>query len=86
VIGPRWSADGTLPGGLRELPSGVLWDLRLSWRLPLPAGLAGGAPHDGRRIAEIFLRADNLLDERVDHQTGLPAPGRTVRGGLRAAF
>jgi iron complex outermembrane receptor protein len=72
VTGPRWSADGTAPGGLRRLPAGVLWDVRASWRWD---GAAGAA-------SEVFLRLDNVLDQRVDDQTGLPAPGRTLRGGV----
>jgi iron complex outermembrane receptor protein len=70
VTGPRWSADGTHPDGLRRLPAGVTWHLRLAWALDL----AG-------RDLELHLRGDNLLDARVDQQTGLPAPGRQIGAG-----
>ncbi|MBD3222620.1 TonB-dependent receptor, partial [bacterium] len=63
VTGPRWSADGTAPDGLRRLPAGVTWHLRVAWRTLL----------DGREL-ELHVRADNLFDQRVDFQTGLPAP------------
>lgn len=68
VTGPRWSADGTAPDGLRRLPAGVTWHLRASWRLGM---------------AELHARMDNVFDARVDHQTGLPAPGRQISGGVR---
>ena len=74
VTGPRWSADSTAADGLRHLPAGVTWNLRLSWDwVDVP-----GSTSD----VELHLRVDNLFDQRVDYQTGLPEPGRTVSGGL----
>jgi len=70
VVGPRWSADGTAPGGLRRLPAGLTWHARLTWRLAL-----------AEQRLECFVRGDNLLDQRVDAQTGLPTPGRQVAAG-----
>ena len=74
VTGPRWSADSTAADGLRRLPAGVTWNLRLSWDwVDVP-----GSSSD----VELHLRVDNVFDQRVDYQTGLPEPGRTVSGGV----
>jgi iron complex outermembrane receptor protein len=75
VTGPRWSADGTDPSGLRYLPAGVTWHLRVGWRWPTEHGEL--AAH---------LRLDNVFDQRVDWQTGLPEPGRVLSGGLGWTF
>ncbi|MFN2369701.1 MAG: TonB-dependent receptor plug domain-containing protein [Candidatus Krumholzibacteriia bacterium] len=74
VTGPRWSADATAPDGLRRLPAGVTWNLRLSWTWVRSA--ASGSD------VELHLRVDNLFDQRVDFQTGLPEAGRTLSAGL----
>jgi iron complex outermembrane receptor protein len=71
VTGPRWSADSTAPTGLTRLPAGVTWHLRLGWRWPR-----------GRHDLAAHLRVDNVFDQRVDGQTGLPEPGRIVSAGL----
>jgi len=71
VTGPRWSADGTADSGMRRLPAGVTWHLRLGWRWPTTRG-----------EVSVYLRADNLFDQRVDWQTGLPEPGRIISGGF----
>ncbi|MEM8798968.1 MAG: TonB-dependent receptor [Pseudomonadota bacterium] len=34
----------------------------------------------------LFLRVDNVGDILIEPQLGLPAPGRLIRGGLRASF
>ncbi len=79
VIGGRWSADSTDPvAGLRRLPAAVTWNARVSWRWDRTA--AGGLS------LEAHLRVDNLGDQWVDYQTGLPAPGRVISGGLSADF
>jgi len=75
VTGPRWSADTTSDSGLRRLPAGVVWNLRLSWALR-----AGATP------LAVHVRVDNLFDQRVDDQTGLPAPGRVLSGGIECAL
>ena len=75
VTGPRWSADGTRPDGLRRLPAGVTWHLRLSWSLR-----AAG------RTVEAHVRVDNLFDQHVAYQTGLPGPGRELSAGVRARW
>ncbi|MEZ4387006.1 MAG: TonB-dependent receptor [Candidatus Krumholzibacteriia bacterium] len=75
VTGPRWSADGTAPAGLRRLPSGITWHARLSWQL-----LAASRP------LELVARVDNLADARVDDQTGLPGRGREFSAGIRAIW
>ena len=75
VTGPRWSADTTVAEGLRRLPAGVTWNLRVAWRwVDVP-----GSTSD----VELHLRVDNLFDQRVDAQTGLPEAGRVVSGGVR---
>ncbi len=62
--------------GFVALPRSTEINLELAFAPPLPSGLD----------MEVFLRADNLADARVEPQLGLPAPGRTVRGGIRIAF
>ncbi|MBE0565802.1 MAG: TonB-dependent receptor, partial [Krumholzibacteria bacterium] len=74
VTGPRWSADTTAPDGLRRLPAGVTWNLRLSWSWRSVPG--------SDTDVDLHLRVDNLFDQRVDSQTGLPEAGRTVSGGI----
>ena len=75
LTGPRWSADGSgasdATGGLRRLPAGVTWNARTGYRWV----------QDGRTV-EVHLRVDNLFDQWVDSQVGLPQPGRVVSGGL----
>ncbi|HPF70373.1 MAG TPA: TonB-dependent receptor [Candidatus Krumholzibacteria bacterium] len=74
VTGPRWSADSTAATGVRRLPAGVTWNVRLAWRWPGGVGSTSDV--------EAWLRLDNAFDTRVDDQTGLPGPGRTLVGGL----
>ncbi|MGD9546078.1 MAG: TonB-dependent receptor [Candidatus Krumholzibacteriia bacterium] len=75
LTGPRWSADGSgasdAAGGLLRLPAGVTWNARAGYRWV----------QDGRAV-ELHLRVDNLFDQWVDSQVGLPQPGRVVSGGL----
>jgi len=54
-----------------HLPAGVTWHLRIGWRWPTNSGEISA-----------YLRADNLFDQRVDWQTGLPEPGRIISGGV----
>ena len=79
VTGPRWSADvsgaSAATGDLRRLPAGVTWNLRLSWRLAGP-----------RSQTEAHLRLDNVFDQLVEYQVGLPAPGRVVSGGISVGY
>ena len=79
ITGPRWSADvsgaSIATGDLRRLPAGVAWNLRLSWCL---AGT--------RSQSEAHLRLDNIFDQLVEYQVGLPAPGRVFSGGLSVGF
>ncbi len=75
VTGGRWSADSTVPEGLRRLPAGVVWNARASWRFVGP----------GRSIA-LHLRLDNVFSRRVDYQVGLPNPGVLLSGGAEVAF
>jgi len=75
ITGPRWSADASgasdATGGLKRLPAGVTWNLRLGYRW-LTVG----------RSVEAHLRVDNIFDRNVPYQVGLPAPGRIFAGGL----
>lgn len=71
LTGPRWSADGTHPDGLRRLPAGVTWHARVALS---GMGASGGI--------EAYARVDNLFDQRVDDQTGLPGPGCMVSCGV----
>ena len=74
VTGPRWSADSTVPAGLTRLPAGVTWHLRLAWRwVDMP-----GSTSD----VELHLRLDNIFDQWVDDQVGLPGSGRVISGGI----
>lgn len=74
--GPRWSADATDElDGLRRLPAGIVWNVRLSWMWDLAGREAG-----------VHLRLDNVLDQRVDYQVGLPDRGRLLSGGFRLDF
>ena len=79
LTGPRWSADASgasdATGGLHRLPAGVTWNARLAWIWL----------QDGREI-EAHLRADNLFDQLVESQVGLPEPGRVLSGGLRISI
>ena len=79
VTGPRWSADvsgaSAATGDLRPLPAGVTWNLRLSWRLDGP-----------RSQIEAHLRLDNVFDQLVEYQVGLPGSGRVFSGGISVAF
>ncbi len=74
VTGPRWSADSTAPDGLTRLPAGVTWNLRLSWAWAPSAASTSEV--------EGYVRLDNVFDQRVDWQTGLPEAGRTVSAGV----
>ena len=74
LTGPRWSADTAAADGLTRLPAGVTWHLRLAWAWVDVPGTSSDV--------ELHLRVDNVFDQRVDHQTGLPGPGRLVGGGV----
>jgi iron complex outermembrane receptor protein len=79
VTGPRWSADASgasaATNDLARLPAGVTWNLRLSWALPGP-----------RTHVDLHLRADNVFDQLVAYQVGLPNSGRVVSAGLAVDF
>ena len=82
ITGPRWSADSTDPvDGLRRLPAGAIWNLRLSWPWTLHHTVAGRETE-----IEFHVRWNNLFDQLVDYQVGLPGPGRMISGGASASF
>ena len=75
LTGARWSADSTADEGLRRLPAGVVWNLRVRWLFVHPA-----------RQVELMARLDNVFNQRVDDQVGLPNVGQTFSGGATISF
>jgi len=69
-LGRAYSADDT--GALVPLNRSTSIDLQLSYALPA-----------FDRHAQIFMRADNLADELITPQLGLPGPGRTIWAGVK---
>lgn len=57
------------------LETSLTFNVRVSQRIDLSA-----------RSVELFIRADNVTDEVVLPQLGLPAPGRTVSGGVKVGL
>lgn len=55
-----------------KLPSALVLDARLAYRLSAPAGLEG----------ELYAHGENLTDEVQFIGLGLPRPGRSLRVGL----
>ncbi|MDB5689622.1 MAG: hypothetical protein JWL91_1498 [Sphingomonas bacterium] len=70
-VGPAVDLDAT--GARSALPPGNEVNLRGEWRV----GEVGESP------VSITMAVDNLTDELISPQLGLPLPGRTVRVGLR---
>ena len=60
-----------------HLPTSFVIDSRLTYLLHLSSIEAG---------SEIFVRVDNITDELVLPQAGLPGPGRSFGGGLSLTF
>jgi iron complex outermembrane receptor protein len=60
--------------------TGAFVPLEVSTQLNLSASLPIG------NGAELYINADNLTDTLVEPQIGLPAPGRSVRGGFRVSL
>ena len=60
---------------LSELPSSLVTNTRVSWLILYK-----------RYSAELFGRINNLTDEVVLPQLGLPGPGRALRVGLQVTF
>jgi iron complex outermembrane receptor protein len=79
ITGARWSADTSGASGatddLRRLPAGVTWNLRLSWRFLHPD-----------TAIDLYARVDNLFDQLVEYQVGLPNPGRIFTMGAAIDF
>ena len=75
ILGPRHSADPTAPGGLRRLPAQGRWNLRLDYTA-YPAA-------DWLDSAQLYVRLDNLFDQLIESQVGLPEPGRTISLGAK---
>ncbi len=58
------------------LPRSLALNARAGYRFWLP----------GERTLELFARMDNITDELVVPQLGLPGPGRSAQGGIKVAF
>lgn len=58
------------------LPRSLVFNARAGYRFSLP----------GERTLELFARVDNITDELVVPQLGLPGPGRSVQGGAKVTF
>jgi iron complex outermembrane receptor protein len=69
-VGRAWSADPA--GRLVALDRSTI----LNWRAAYAVGSRQSA-------IEFFLHIDNVADRLVEPQLGLPAPGRTLRFGIR---
>ena len=69
-VGSAYSANAA--GVLVPLEQSTSLNLRAAYQLTLGPG-----------TAELFVRVDNLTDEFIEPQIGLPAPGRWFRGGVR---
>ncbi len=82
VTGPRWSADvNDEADGLKRLPAGATWNLGCGWIFE-----KGPAWFGGPRRYDLHVRLENLFDQWIDYQVGLPAPGRRVTVGASAEF
>jgi len=79
VTGPRWSADSSgasaATGNLHRLAAGVTWNLRLSWQFI-----------HSQTTMDLHARVDNLFDQLVEDQVGLPNPGRVFSAGITVGF
>jgi iron complex outermembrane receptor protein len=88
--GVRFAAEGSLTGardsadltdeidGLRRLPAQTSWNVRAAWTwLDAP---------DPLTRAEFFVRVNNLSDNLVESQLGVPEPGRMLAVGVNAWF
>jgi|GEM_PF-527833 len=79
ITGPRHSIDVTDEvDGLRRLPSQGRWNVGASYR----GSSRRAFPHD----VGVFLRVDNLFDQQIDSQVGLPDAGRMVLAGIRVGW
>jgi len=75
ILGPRHGADPTAPGGLRRLPAQGRWNLRIDYTAyPAPDWLGS---------IQLYVRFDNVFDQLVTSQVGLPEPGRMVSIGAK---
>ncbi len=79
VKGPRHSADATDDDdGLRRLPAEGSWNLRAAYRHFSDRGFLSDW--------ELYVRVNNLADQSVTSQVGLPEAGRMIYAGLRLGF
>ena len=79
LTGERWSADASgasaATGDLARLPAGVTWNLRLSWQFV-----------NSQTTMGVHARVDNLFDQLVPDQIGLPNAGRVFSAGVSVGF
>lgn len=79
LTGARESLDATDEAdSLRRLPAQSSWNARLAW--------TWSAPPRPLTRAELFARVNNLGDDLLWSQTGLPDSGRTLLVGMTAWF
>ena len=85
-----WQATGRLGVTLSERYEGERTD---SVRPANPLGRIGGwtrtdvaARYDLSNWAQLYLRAENLLDKKYQESFGYGTPGRSVYGGVRVTF
>jgi len=77
LIGARHSADLTDDAdGLRRLPAQGQWNVRAGYTL---YELLGGLSRVG-----VFVRVNNVFDQQIDAQVGLPIAGRMFYTGINA--
>jgi len=62
---------------LAKLPTSFVLNARAAYRLYIPSR---------RLFTEVFIRVDNLFDDVVMPQQGLPGPGRELRSGISISF
>ena len=85
ALGPSGLVELVFTAGSWSLGEGDAWvALPASAILNLRAGYRFAVPGDGS--LEIFARVNNVADALEVQQLGLPSAGRTVEGGLVAAF
>ncbi len=75
ATGPRWSQDVNVEG-LVELPAQIAWNFRVSYEWYTSSSWFNSLT--------AYLRVDNIFDQLLFFQTGLPEPGRMLRVGLDA--
>ena len=82
-LGPNARLEGQWAGGAVGPESGTLVDLASAPRVAVRLGYRARV---AAAVADAFVRGENVTDAVFEPQRGLPAPGRSVRVGLRLLF